>query len=650
MGTHENQTYEVHVHTNGRWHVHARFPFHQRSLAIREAQQLDKEQAGQPVRIVLEEYNPETGRHNEIVIYRNRVEPAVKPKVRARRGNSWADIAVSADGRVGYVNDKAQDTFEDPFSEYERPKAHVGVGMFLAIISTIIVIGLGAGGAAAAMLALLMEGFDVTMADKLRKAMLVGMFIVVFLIACLSSISYYTQRFDLNPFKKKHKTPAPQPVTKISQEMQKAAAEIDKMPVLVVEKTNPEEKEKEETFSIFDNIGNLEITQPDDTIAFSEKAEEQKMLMVNFLGTCLGALKGPNAKAENLNRFGLNLFMTGAVSRLARDNKLTDDEFDVILRRILEMLGAKPDQAERFALEFEKHLDDPRHQALFDRSGDIVQRFKNGDRSAPLQIRETIESWVNWKNEAELAINPNLLIIMFTDMVGSTDLASKHGDYAAQEVLKAHDLIVRTALTNFDGREIKHLGDGIMASFKDHDKAIQAAIEIQKRVDGNNSSAPEFPLHVRIGLNAGEPIKKDNDLFGNAVQLAARICDNAASDCINLSQDLKNLFGEKPAYTFAPLGAQMLKGFEEAQNLYILDWKAPLITYPAETPVPAPIPVEGTPENNKVELVATEGIAPDMAAQKPVKQIREDPNFARGMVLTPKKTPSAQPDPDKKTT
>lgn len=647
MGTHENQTYEVHVHHHGRWQVHARFPFHQRPLALREARQLDADQPGQPIRIVLEEYNPETGRHNEIVVYRNRVEPDVKPKRRQRRGNSWGDVAVSADGRVGYVPDPSDDIFDDPFSEFDRPKAHVGVGMFLAIVSTIIVIGLGAGGAAAALLALLMEGFDVSLGGKMRKAMLVGMFIVVFLIASLSSISYYTQRFDLNPFKKKHKTPTSPVVTKISLDMQKAAAEIDKMPVLVVEKDNRSEDEKEESFSIFDSLKKLEITQPDDTIAFSQVAEEQKILMVNFLGTCLGALKGPNAKAENLNRFALNLFMTGAVWRLRDVHKLTDDEFHIILRRALEMLGAKSDQAERFALDFEKYLDDPRHQTLFDSSGDIVQRFANGDRSAPLQIRETIENWVHWKEETALPVNPNLLTILFTDMVGSTDLATRHGDYAAQEVLKAHDLIVRTALTNFEGKEIKHLGDGIMASFTDHEKAIQAAIEIQKRVEGNNSSAPEFPLHVRIGLNAGEPIQKDNDLFGSAVQLAARICNNAASDCINLSQDLKDLFGEKPVYTFAPLGPQMLKGFEDPQNLYILDWKAPLIVYPEDSPVPIPVPDDAAIETDAIELSATEGMAPDMAVQKPVKQIVEDPHFSRGMVLAPQKAPSPPRAPDK---
>lgn len=631
MATHDNQSYEVQVHNHGRWQTHARYPFHERAVAIREAKDLDIRQKGHPVRVVMEEYNPDTGRHNEILVYRNKLSPKQKPKGRAhtKPGTSWADMAVSNDGRVGYMSDDVDDWFDDPFMEYERPKASVNLGMFLAIMSTIVIIGVASGAAATGLLALLIEGFNATIDLKTKKVMFVGMFITVFFISSLSSLSYYRQRFDLNPFKKKKKKQAVVVKSKISKQMEKAAEEIDKMPVVV--KTELDDNEE---FSIFDQTMSLELSEPDETIEFSEKAEEQKMLMVNFLGTCLGALKGPDAKAENFNRFGLNLFMTGAVSRLTEEHDLTSDEFDVILQRMLEMLGAKPDQAERFIMEYDKYLGDPRHNELFHRSGDIVQRFASGDQSAALYIRETIEDWVNWKPPEEENYNPNLLTIMFTDMVGSTDLTTKHGDYAAQEVLRSHDMIVRTALANFEGTEIKHLGDGIMASFKDHDKALKAAIEIQKRVEGNNNAGPEFPLHVRIGLNAGEPIKKDNDLFGTSVQLAARLCDKTESDCINVSQDLKDLFGDKPVYTFIDLGLHLLKGFEVPSPIFQLDWKAPPIEYPDEDET------ELSEEIDPDSVGEPDHTAPDMAVQKPVKQVVEDPSFASGYPL--KETAPAQ--------
>ncbi|MDV7340765.1 adenylate/guanylate cyclase domain-containing protein [Terasakiella sp. A23] len=626
MGTHDNQNYEVQVHHHGRWQVHARYAFHERAVALREAKELDIERKGHPVRVIMEEYNDKTGRHNEILVYRNKLEPTkAKPKGRAKSSTSWADMAVSSDGRVGYTRDDVDDfLYDDPFEEIERPKAKVSARMFLAIISTILVIGVGSGGAAAGLLALLIKGFGVSIEAHIEKALLIGMFVTVFLIASLSSLSYYTTRFDLNPFKKKEKKKPVVKKSKISKEMEKAAEAIDKMPTVEVT------QEPEEEFNIFDELEKLEISEPDESIEFSEEAEKQKMFMVNFLGTSLGALKGPDAKAQNLNRFGLNLFMTGATARIAKDHDLTQDEFDIILRRILEMLGAKSAQAERFAAEYEKYLADPRHAELFNDAGEIAARYSNGDQSAPLFIRETIEEWVNWKPKIDETINPNLLTIMFTDMVGSTDLTTKHGDFAAQEVLKAHDLIVRTALTNLEGTEIKHLGDGIMASFKDHDMAMQAAIEIQKRVEGNNKSGPEFPLHVRIGLNAGEPIKKNNDLFGTSVQLAARLCDFTPSDSICVSQFFKDLFGEQPVYTFMDIGPQSLKGFEEDQQIYQIDWTAPPIEYLDEEEGKDTLE-EG--EEGKIELVATEGVAPDIAAAAPVKEAATDDGFDAGLTV-----------------
>lgn len=635
MGMNDNQSYEVQVYHHGRWQVHARYPFHERAVAIREAKELGKERNAIPVRVIMEDYNPKTGRHSEVFVYRNGIEPGQKknPKLHTRSGTNWADMAVSSDGRVGYQRDDIADydfdDYIDPFDPVDRPKANVNVGMFLAIISTIVVIGFGSGGAAAGLLALLMHAFDVALAPNIHKGMYIGMFVTVFLIATLSSINYYTARFNLNPF---HKKPKKTPIvkkSKISQEMEKAAEAIDKMPV--VESSPPEDTE----FNFLDGNMSVEIVEEEDEIEFSEEAQNQKMFLINFLGVCMGALKGGESNIQTLNRFGLNLFMSGAVVRLCNEHELTDDETDNILRRILEMLGANSEQADRFALEYEKYLEDPRHAELFNRSGDIAVRYSDGDQAAPLYIRETIEDWINWKSEEEQNFNPNMLIIMFTDMVGSTDLTTRHGDYAAQEVLTAHDMIVRTALTNFEGTEIKHLGDGIMASFKKPDLALKAAIEIQKRVEGNNKSGPEIPLHVRIGLNCGEPIKKNNDLFGKSVQLAARICDMTQSDRISLSHYLKDIFGEKPVYTFEDLGLCPLKGFEDPQHVYNLDWKAPPLVYHDE----------GKSEGDEIDTNEDgnkDHVAPDMAVI-PVKKEIKDAAFTQG--LPDKKTSPDQPAP-----
>ena len=110
--------------------------------------------------------------------------------------------------------------------------------------------------------------------------------------------------------------------------------------------------------------------------------------------------------------------------------------------------------------------------------------------------------------------------ILFTDLESSTALTQRLGDEGAQEVLRGHNTTVRKALEAHGGREVKHTGDGIMAAFPSAVRAVEAALQVQRDLAGGE-------VRVRIGLNAGEPIAEDDDLFGTAVQLAARICDRA---------------------------------------------------------------------------------------------------------------------------
>jgi class 3 adenylate cyclase len=128
---------------------------------------------------------------------------------------------------------------------------------------------------------------------------------------------------------------------------------------------------------------------------------------------------------------------------------------------------------------------------------------------------------------APIAAPGGLVTVLFTDMEGSTTLTQRLGDAKAQEVLRAHNTIVRDALKAHGGSEIKHTGDGIMASFPSASRALECAIIIQRAVAAQVGEHPEMPLRVRVGLNAGEPVVEDQDLFGTAVQLAARICAHA---------------------------------------------------------------------------------------------------------------------------
>jgi class 3 adenylate cyclase len=164
-----------------------------------------------------------------------------------------------------------------------------------------------------------------------------------------------------------------------------------------------------------------------------------------------------------------------------------------------------------------------------------------------------------------------LVTILFTDMEGSTSLTQRLGDAKAQEVLRTHNRIVRDALKAHTGSEIKHTGDGIMASFSSATRALECAIAIQRAFAEHSESAEE-PIRVRIGLNAGEPIAEEKDLFGTAVQLAARMCAHADPGEILAPIVVRELAAGK-GFLFSDLGAVALRGFEDPVRLYEVRWR-----------------------------------------------------------------------------
>ena len=161
--------------------------------------------------------------------------------------------------------------------------------------------------------------------------------------------------------------------------------------------------------------------------------------------------------------------------------------------------------------------------------------------------------------------------ILFTDMQGSTTLTRQLGDAKAMELLRSHNAIVRGALQAHGGHEVKHTGDGFMASFASVSHAVECTIVILKSLDSYNRQNPDATIHVRIGLSAGEPVEEDQDLFGATVQLAARLCDRAQADRILVSSVVRDLcLGKK--LPFKDQGKRVVKGFDRPVRVYEVEW------------------------------------------------------------------------------
>lgn len=161
--------------------------------------------------------------------------------------------------------------------------------------------------------------------------------------------------------------------------------------------------------------------------------------------------------------------------------------------------------------------------------------------------------------------------ILFTDIVGSTALTQRLGDAGQMTVLRTHDRVVRDALAAFGGTEVKHTGDGIMSSFASVARAIECAIAIQRQLDDVNRTS-DVQVEVKIGVSAGEPVTEHDDLFGAAVQLAARACDRAAAGAIFVSTAVRELCVGKQ-FVFEHRGRFELKGFAEPVPLHEVSWR-----------------------------------------------------------------------------
>jgi len=161
--------------------------------------------------------------------------------------------------------------------------------------------------------------------------------------------------------------------------------------------------------------------------------------------------------------------------------------------------------------------------------------------------------------------------IIYTDIEGSTDILQRLGDDAWRVVLRDHERITRELLRAHGGTEVKTMGDGFMASFESATSAVECAIELQRSFAARNNMAAE-PMLVRVGLNAGEPIEEDDDLFGTAVTMAARIMGQGGGGEILVSDVVRGLVAGK-GFVLADRGEFMAKGFEEPVRVYEVRWR-----------------------------------------------------------------------------
>ena len=156
-------------------------------------------------------------------------------------------------------------------------------------------------------------------------------------------------------------------------------------------------------------------------------------------------------------------------------------------------------------------------------------------------------------------LDPGLRTILFTDIVGSTELTQRLGDRGAMAIVDLHDRLVRDALARRRGREVKHLGDGLMGVFVAAGDAVRCASDVHAALRAAAEKGVE-PVRIRVGAATGEPLERNGDFFGSTVQMASRLCMLAEPGQTLVSASVVDAC---EGHRFRDAGERALKGFPQ---------------------------------------------------------------------------------------
>src|SRR5579859_2623436 len=557
--------YEVYTQDSGnRWNLHARYERHERDAAILDAKNVEKN-LQIPAKVVRETYYPANNHSEDALVYAG--DAGLRAKM-AQRANTVPRYRAGG----GYSRPNGAGSLFKSQLPAASPAASMGTATkFLIVVAA----SLTLTGTVNSVL----DPLGGQMTDFATSFILFATFMVTFLAVALPlSTSLLNWRLfggaaKAKPAKAVVLPPMPKPSAEPPPEEIETEEELDWEDL----------KDEDEALPPVegDDEDEIPLPEPEPEAApeqlaesenpFDKPAESPSTIFVRFVNSLTAAVRRRRPTLDAYNMFGVDLVMAGAVDVLGQNNGMPTEERRALLKKSIEAMGVKAATAQAFADKYEDYLGEPRYLPMIIAGRSTMESFLAGQDLLQDSMEPVFEQWNKPQAQAAAAAS-RIMTVMFTDMVGSTDMTQAQGDRAAQYVVRRHNTIVRNALAQHSGKEIKHTGDGIMASFSSSASGVEAAIAIQRAIDKHNKQNPEQGLHIRIGINAGEPIEEEEDLFGTTVQLAARVCARCDTDSILCSNVVKELASGR-GLNFKSLGAQELKGFKEQVVLYEVEWR-----------------------------------------------------------------------------
>jgi len=649
------KSYEVQVMQGDRWRIHAQFPENGQADAIEEAKTLESLPGIAGIKVVRDDYDDRTGLHKSHVVHKH------TPKKSARKpaaGNKYAKYQNRA-------NANRASQIDDPFAEDPDKKPSSGMGVIVKMLMVLLF-----SIALSAVLTGLISAFlptrlgDIRLIGTMRANVIIGSAIVFFLISVTVSFISFMGRDELDvpdfereakrkkqkaaqnrqkakKLKEQEEEVAKKEMARIKREKEKQAEEEALKAQQEAEEAQEPQAPEEPEAEAEDDSTKEDEEGEDGYSRLSPMAEKHKANLMTFFGEAVRNLPAERKKMDNYNRFGLNLYLAGCAEALGGEKNLDGETTTLILSDALQTMGLKEEHAESFARRYEDYLlQDARYMEMFQSGRRSISDFMGGKKEATDELGGSLDEW----NKPKTAEDPEKeVVVMFTDIVGSTAMTHEQGNMAAQEVVRAHNRVVRDALAKTGGKEIKHTGDGIMASFENVTSSLLATQQMQMMIRMHNEQGPTLPLKVKIGINAGRVVMEEQDLYGVTVQMAARIVDKATDDQILVSDTVYGM-AQGGQWRFVKRGPFYMKGINGPAYLQELVWddKADINAIAAEAEAERPtleqtyaaasgqVAVEPKPTQEQADLAA-----PQAQGEQP----------AAAPAAAPAETPAATPAP-----
>jgi class 3 adenylate cyclase len=588
-------SYEVYVKDrSGRWQIHAHFSGAQKKQAEEEAKQIERAAHVSAVKVIREVYNHGTNSSDDYVIYETRdkggkaspdkqakapaPKPAAKPAAFEQPVANCAPKAQKpAPAKKPVVRHNSTESGEHGL---------IGLILKMAIAFCVsIAIGLAAMLAAAKGLEYL-PSMGVTISQGFYDKANFVSFTVGFLASVVPMLMSVTKKYKgngRNPSSARTSQPNQRSVKAAqsrghgsfggynSSEMSGSKKSAAELAAEISENDVPQDRENTNAASPEDNVDGNENAQSDDIpdapLVETPDMRKTRDKMKAFISGSMRAIRKNVPNLDAYHKFGVNLYVAGACDACSEKNALQQKDGRAVLRDCITALGANKGMADTFCKNVDNYILEPKYKDMYGAGRQSMASYIEDETSINVSVSKALESWSEKPAAGpQGTAGKKLHALMFTDIVNSTQKTQELGDHGAQQMVHIHNQIVRTALINNYGKEVKHMGDGIMAVFPSSASSVEAAIEIQKNMASHNASQ-DLKFQIRIGINSGEAIAEENDLFGTVVQLAARVCAQAGGDEILVSQNTKNTYAGSRA-NFTSQGTRTMKGFAEPIEVF----------------------------------------------------------------------------------